>query len=64
VRIEDLIPDADTAFAQPILAAFASPTMVTKETDVAQAIWQAANDNTGKLRFPAGTDAVALANVQ
>jgi short-subunit dehydrogenase len=34
---------------------------VTSETDVAEAVWRAANDSTGKLRFPAGADAVALA---
>lgn len=62
VRIEDLIPEAYAAFAQPIFAAFAKPALVTKETDVAKAVWQAANDVSGQLRFPAGADAVALAN--
>jgi hypothetical protein len=28
---------------------------------VAEAVWRAANDATGALRFPAGADAVALA---
>ena len=48
-------------FAQPILAAFAQPTAVTKESDVAEAVYRAANDESGQLRFPAGADAVALA---
>ena len=61
VRIEDLIPEAYASFAQPIFAAFAKPAMVTKETDVAEAVWRAANDTSGQLRFPAGPDAVALA---
>jgi NAD(P)-dependent dehydrogenase (short-subunit alcohol dehydrogenase family) len=61
VRIEDLIPEAYAAFAAPIFAAFAKPAMVTKETDVAEAVWQAANDASGQLRFPAGPDALALA---
>lgn len=61
VRVEDLIPEAYVAFAEPIFAAFAKPAMVTKETEVAEAIWRAANDTTGQLRFPAGADAVALA---
>ena len=61
VRVEDLIPEAYAAFAQPIFAGFAKPDLVTKESDVAEAIWQAVNDVTGQLRFPAGPDAVALA---
>ena len=61
VRIEDLIPEAYAAFAEPIFAAFAQPMLVTKESDVAEAVWQAANDVSGQLRFPAGPDAVALA---
>ena len=61
VRVEDLIPAAYEEFAAPIFAAFAKPAMVTTEADVAEAIWQAANDLSGQLRFPAGPDAVALA---
>lgn len=34
---------------------------LTKESDVAEAVWRAVNDTTGQLRFPAGADAVALA---
>lgn len=61
VRVEDLIPEAYTEFAAPIFAAFAKPAMVTTEADVAEAVWWAANDVSGQLRFPAGPDAVALA---
>lgn len=61
VRVEDLIPEAYANFAAPIFEQFAKPAMTTKEIDVAEAIWQAVNDTTGKLRFPAGADAVALA---
>jgi NAD(P)-dependent dehydrogenase (short-subunit alcohol dehydrogenase family) len=64
VRIEDLIPEAYAAFAQPIFAAFANPTAVTRETDVADAVFQAAGDDSARLRFPAGPDAVALAEAQ
>jgi short-subunit dehydrogenase len=42
------------------LLAFARPAMVTKESDVAETVWYAANDASGTLRFPAGPDAVAL----
>lgn len=61
LRVEDLIPAAYASFAAPIFAGFARPAMVTKEIDVAEAVWQAANDASGQLRFPAGPDAVALA---
>jgi len=61
VRIEDLIPAAYADFAGPIFAAFAQPTLTTKETDVAEAVWAAVHDRAGKLHFPAGADAVALA---
>nr|WP_295467442.1 SDR family oxidoreductase [Mesorhizobium sp.] len=61
LRIEDLIPEAYAAFAQPIFAEFARPALVTTETDVAEAVWRAANDTSGQMRFPAGPDAVALA---
>ena len=61
LRIDELIPEAYASFAQPIFAAFAQPAMVTTESDVAEAVWRAANDMSGQLRFPAGPDAVALA---
>lgn len=61
VRLEDLIPDAYAGFAGPVLTGFATPALTTTETDVAEAVWQAANDVSGQLRFPAGPDAVALA---
>lgn len=60
VRVEDLIPEAYADFAAPIFEQFAHPAMTTKETDVAEAVWQAVTDISGKLRFPAGADAVAL----
>jgi NAD(P)-dependent dehydrogenase (short-subunit alcohol dehydrogenase family) len=60
-RPEELIPEAYAPFAQRILGAFAQPAAVTTPSDVAEAVWRAANDSTGRLRFPAGPDAVALA---
>jgi len=61
IRVEDLVPEAYAGFAGPIFAAFARPSLVTRETDVAEAVWRAVHDDTGRLRFPAGADAVALA---
>ena len=61
LRMEGLFPEAYAAFATPILAAFANVTTVTSESDVADAVYRAANDLSERLRFPAGPDAVALA---
>ena len=63
-RMEGLIPETYAPFAQPIFAAFAKPAAVTTESDVAEAVYRAANDVSGQLRFPAGADAVALAMAQ
>jgi NAD(P)-dependent dehydrogenase (short-subunit alcohol dehydrogenase family) len=60
-RMEGLIPDAYAPFAQDVFTSFAQITAVTTEADVAEAVWRAANDTSGQLRFPAGADAVALA---
>lgn len=60
-RMEGLIPDAYAPFAQQVFAAFTRPSAVTTEADVADGVWRAVNDTTGQLRFPAGADAVALA---
>jgi NAD(P)-dependent dehydrogenase (short-subunit alcohol dehydrogenase family) len=60
-RMKGLIPETYRSFAEPIFAAFANPAAITTESDAAEAVWRAANDTTGQLRFPAGADAVALA---
>ena len=60
-RMEGVFPEAYAAFTQPILASFAQVTTVTKESDVAEAVYRAATDTSRQLRFPAGADAVALA---
>jgi NAD(P)-dependent dehydrogenase (short-subunit alcohol dehydrogenase family) len=60
-RMAGLIPEAYVPFAEPVFAAFAHPAAVTTESDVAEMVWRAANDATGQLRFPAGADAIALA---
>ena len=61
IRVEDLIPDAYASFAAPIFGALAAPALVTRESDVAETIWNAVSDGTDRLRYPAGADAVALA---
>ncbi len=63
-RMDGVIPEAYAPFAERVFAAFAQPAAVTKESDVAETVWRAANDGTGQLRFPAGADAVALAQTR
>jgi Short-chain dehydrogenases of various substrate specificities len=60
-RMEGLIPPPYAPFAERIFAAITQPAAVTTESDVAEAVWRAAHDTSGQLRFPAGADAVALA---
>jgi len=60
-RMNGQIPQDYAPFAQRVLAEFQNQTTVTHESDVAEAVWRAANDTTGQLRFPAGPDAIALA---
>ncbi|TDR41174.1 short-subunit dehydrogenase [Tahibacter aquaticus] len=60
-RMQGLIPQAYAPYAQQVFAALTQLTAVTTAADVAQAVWQAANDTTGQLHFPAGADALALA---
>jgi len=61
VTIEEAIPPAYMPFAEPILGAFASPGLTTTAADVADGVWRAVHDESGRLSFPAGPDAVALA---
>jgi len=60
-RMDGVFPETYAAFSGPVLAAFAKVTAVTTEADVAEAVFRAATDTSGQLRFPAGADAVALA---
>ena len=60
--MEGLIPEAYAPFTQRNFAPLKQgPAAVTTESDVAEVVWRAANDASGRLRFPAGADAVALA---
>jgi NAD(P)-dependent dehydrogenase (short-subunit alcohol dehydrogenase family) len=64
-RMDGLIPEPYAAFAQQVLGSMTQGlSAVTTESDVAQAVWQAANDASGQLRFPAGADALALARAR
>lgn len=63
IPVAELIPEAYQDFAGPIFAGFANPVLTTRESDVAEAVWLAANDTLNRLHYPAGSDAVALAQV-
>jgi len=60
-RMQGLVPEVYTRFAQRIFASLAQVSAVTTEADVAEAVWRAATDRSEQLRYPAGADAVALA---
>ncbi|MCV7056301.1 SDR family oxidoreductase [Mycolicibacterium gilvum] len=60
-RMAGLIPAEYQDFAAPVFEEFRSPGMVTTPDEVADVVFQAATDTSGRLRFAAGADAVALA---
>jgi NAD(P)-dependent dehydrogenase (short-subunit alcohol dehydrogenase family) len=60
-RMQGLIPEVYEPFARSVFAGFANISAVTRESDVAEAVWRAANDPSRQLHFPAGADAIALA---
>jgi len=60
VPLEQLLPESYADFARPILEGFSEPGLTTRESDVAEAVWNAVHDASGQLHFPAGADAVAL----
>jgi NAD(P)-dependent dehydrogenase (short-subunit alcohol dehydrogenase family) len=59
-RMQGLLPAPYDEMAQGIFASLAGMTAFTQESEVAQAVWQAANDSSKRLRFAAGADALAL----
>ncbi|MFY0665091.1 MAG: SDR family oxidoreductase [Natronospirillum sp.] len=60
-RMQGLIPEEYAPFAQAVFSEMAALGAVTQASDVAEVVWCAANDETDQLHFPAGADAVALA---
>lgn len=60
-RMEGLFPEPYAPFVNGVFAALGQPSAFTKPSDVADAVLRAATDTSGTLRFPAGADAVALA---
>jgi NAD(P)-dependent dehydrogenase (short-subunit alcohol dehydrogenase family) len=61
-RMAGLFPEAYAAFGQSILSEFGKVCVVTREIEVAEAVYRAATDQSPTLRYPAGRDALALAS--
>lgn len=59
--ITPFLPETYADFWKPIMEAFSVQGNTTTPRDVAEGVWRAVHDTTGTLRFPAGPDAVALA---
>ncbi|WP_149195429.1 SDR family oxidoreductase [Luteimonas suaedae] len=60
-RMRGLVTEPYAPFAHKVFEGFSQLEAVTQPGDVAEAVWQAASDATGRLRFAAGADALALA---
>lgn len=62
--LDELVPAPYVSWAQKAMGDFTGQDLFTKESDVAEAVWRAVHDTTGQLRFPAGADAVQLAQAK
>ncbi|MGW5075213.1 SDR family oxidoreductase [Rhodococcus sp. NPDC004095] len=62
--VDDLVPAPYAPWAKSVMDEFTSQDLYTEESDVADAVWRAAHDTTGQLRFPASADAVWLAQAK
>ncbi|MBD3731535.1 MAG: SDR family oxidoreductase [Sphingopyxis sp.] len=60
IKLEDVLPEPYGSYAAPILAGMAEPALFTTEGNVAEAVWAAVHDTSGRSHFPAGADALAL----
>lgn len=59
-RMQGLIPEAYEPYAHRVLAGFSNLSAMTVASEVAETVWQAVGDHSGRLRFAAGADALAL----
>ncbi|WP_328663636.1 SDR family oxidoreductase [Streptomyces sp. NBC_00328] len=62
--LDELVPAPYAAWAEKAMGDFTGQDLFTEESDVAEAVWRAVHDTTGQLRFPAGPDAVWLAQAK
>ncbi|MFE7975913.1 SDR family oxidoreductase [Streptomyces shenzhenensis] len=61
---DELVPAPYAPWARKAMAGFTGRDLFTEESDVAETVWRAVHDTTGQLRFPAGADAVWLAEAK
>ncbi|MFG2957472.1 SDR family oxidoreductase [Streptomyces sp. NPDC048291] len=62
--LDQLVPAPYASWAEKTMAEFTGQDLFTQESDVAETVWRAVHDTTGQLRFPAGPDAVRLAQAR
>ncbi|TDU28597.1 short subunit dehydrogenase [Panacagrimonas perspica] len=61
-RMQGLVPEPYVPFAQSVFASLSEQHAHTQAIDVAESVFEAATDGSARLHYPAGADAVALAN--
>ncbi|MER8186903.1 SDR family NAD(P)-dependent oxidoreductase [Kitasatospora sp. NPDC094015] len=61
---DELVPPPYAPWVRKAMADFTGQELFTEERDVAEAVWRAVHDTTGQLRFPAGPDALRLAEAR
>ncbi|MGW1727905.1 SDR family oxidoreductase [Streptomyces sp. NPDC002306] len=64
VPMEELVSAPYAPFVEKAMGDFMGQDVFTTESDVAETVWRAVHDTTGQLRFPAGPDAVRLAQAK
>jgi NAD(P)-dependent dehydrogenase (short-subunit alcohol dehydrogenase family) len=62
--LEEAVPEPYLPWAEKVMSGFMNQDLFTEESDVAETVWRAVHDTTGPLRFPAGPDAIRLAQAK
>lgn len=62
--VERFIPEAYAGYASEIFAEMTRPMAHTVPEDVAEVVWQVAHDDSARISFPAGPDAVAMSQAR
>ncbi|MFD7898509.1 SDR family oxidoreductase [Streptomyces sp. NPDC059743] len=62
--LDELVAAPYAPWAKKTMDGFTGQDLFTKESDVAETVWRAVHDTTGQLRFPAGPDALWLAQAK
>jgi NAD(P)-dependent dehydrogenase (short-subunit alcohol dehydrogenase family) len=62
--LEEAVPEPYLPWAEKVMSGFMNQDLFTEESDVAETVWRVVYDTTGQLRFPAGPDAIRLAQAK